>query len=443
MTPTPAPERPKPTKSRSLFKKPRVAAIGLDASQRESIEGLCGDLRPAKSFEEYLMSYSWSETDVAVVLAHDHAWVEDHVHLLAIGVSCGQMRDTFSGRWPVPCPFTNLPNTEREIRVPGNCPELYEGLATQLCKEIGRTEQPPRVVRPRERNEDDRVLIATTSGNAVAIRHVRTRVGLFAPGESAESIALALPRGADLRTWFRAFLVDVHRTDPDRVPFEPPRMGNPSDWYTPSENRLAQQISETTNEINRLVTERERLRVELTEETTRADTGIRRVLSEDGDGLVAAVKEILTNLGFSVRDMDTDVPPGELKREDLRLTLPECPGWEAIVEVKGYTRGTKTNDARQLREHRDRYMTEEGRLPDLTLWIANPHRIMDPSSRPFPDKNVTERAEAIGAVYVSVTDLFREWVRVEEGSLAASEVVERLVTSEPGRWDPEPPVPDS
>ena len=49
-------------------KRPRVAAIGLDDSQVESIEPLCGELRPADSLDTYLygQEYSWTETDVMV-----------------------------------------------------------------------------------------------------------------------------------------------------------------------------------------------------------------------------------------------------------------------------------------------------------------------------------------------------------------------------------------
>ena len=133
--------------------------------------------------------------------------------------------------------------------------------------------------------------------------------------------------------------------------------------------------------------------------------------------------------------MDAEVQPGEPKREDLRLTHPKRPNWEAIVEVKGYLKGTKTKDARQIREHRDRYTREKRQLPDLTLWIANPYRSTDPSSRPDPDRNVVEAAKNIGAVYVLASDLYLQWVLVKEGSLEASDVVEHLITSNPGRWN--------
>ena len=77
--------------------------------------------------------------------------------------------------------------------------------------------------------------------------------------------------------------------------------------------------------------------------------------------MIAAVGKVLADLGFAVRDMDAELTVGEPKREDLRLTRQGVDGWEAIVEVKGYTSGTKTNDARQIRQHRERYILEERR----------------------------------------------------------------------------------
>ena len=36
----------------------------------------------------------------------------------------------------------------------------------------------------------------------------------------------------------------MHELDPARVPHGPPRLANPSDWYTPEERALADQITE-------------------------------------------------------------------------------------------------------------------------------------------------------------------------------------------------------
>ena len=203
-----------------------------------------------------------------------------------------------------------------------------------------------------------------------------------------------------------------------------------------TETVLADRIEEIESEIERLSGERHQLQVQLAAEGERAEQGRRRALWTDGDDLTIAVSELLTDLGFEVRDMDSELRPGEPKREDLRLTLQHKPGWEAIVEVKGYTRGTRTNDARQIRQHRDRYILEEKRCPDLTVWLANPHREMDPSSRPTHDPNVSDAARLVEVVYVLASDLYRQWVLVETGNSDAETVIQSLVNAQPGQWIP-------
>ena len=84
---------------------------------------------------------------------------------------------------------------------------------------------------------------------------------------------------------------------------------------------------------------------------------------------------------------------------------------------EGYTSGTRTNDARQIREHRDRYIEEEGRSPDLYCVALNPYRRREPSSRPAPDQNLKDAAGAVGAVHVLAADLYRQWALVTAGSL--------------------------
>ena len=140
--------------------------------------------------------------------------------------------------------------------------------------------------------------------------------------------------------------------------------------------------------------------------------------------------------------MDEELKEGEPRREDLRLTLEACPEWEAIVEVKGYPSGTKTNDSHQIRDHRERYIKEEGRSPDLTLWVANPYRRMDPSSRPAPDQNVSDVAAAVGAVHVLSSNLYRQWALVKAGSIDAETVARSLINAHPGLWKPPTPRAD-
>ena len=331
--------------------------------------------------------------------------------------------------------MTDIENTERELRVPPACPVLYRQLVTQLSSQLDRATKPPAALTTSR--EDGTALIETTSGRSVALRlELPPRLGTDA-GQQSNPIALLLPAASNLVPWFRAFLYDLHEVDPSRVPQAPPRLSQPSDWYTPKERALAGRVAQIESEVDRLKNERVELLTRLTEEGGRADQGIRRVLWADGDDLNDAIAEILDDLGFKVCDMDAELSEGEPKHEDLRLRLPSMPGWEGLVEVKGYTSGTRTNDARQIRDHQKRYRNEEGRYPDLTLWLCNPFRTMDePSSRPAPDSNVKEAAEIAEAVHVLASDLYRQWALVASGCLESEVVVQSLVNAEPGLWTP-------
>ena len=286
---------------------------------------------------------------------------------------------------------------------------------------------------------DEVVLVATTSGRRIAARFALAQSWDESASEQMESVVLALPDLPNLPAWFRAFLADIHEHDPDRVPHPPPRLGSPSDWYTPVEKAIEARTRAIEDEIQQLEDERVQLESDLAAEGETADAGIRRAIWVEGDDLVDAVSEILQKLGFSVQDMDACRNEDEPRHEDLRLTHTGYPDWEAIVEVKGYVNGIRTNDARQIREHRDHYIREKKRPPDLTLWLANPFRQMEPSSRPAPDKGVNDAAEIAETVCALTKDLYRQWVFVTMGSLQASDVVKKLVDAVPGLWAPTEP----
>ena len=329
---------------------------------------------------------------------------------------------------------TTAENTERELAVPRNCVDLYKPSAVDLAGLLMKSGKPPTVLKT-TRGERS-ALIQTTSGHTVALRVKLPARSRAAGGATSAPVALFLPKACDLAAWFRAFLIDVHTSDPDRVPQAPPQLSQPSDWYTPKERLLARRISHLECKIERLSHELFQLQNELAEETERADRGIRQGLWAYGEELTSAVQGMLEGLGFSVSNMDEKLGDGGPKREDLRLTIEGLGGWEAIVEVKGYPSGTKTNDARQIREHREQYFSDTNRLPDLTLWVANPYRRMEPSSRPAPDDNVESIAEAVGAVHVLVPDIYRQWALVAADIIPAEVVRQSLMNAEPGVWIP-------
>ena len=268
-------------------------------------------------------------------------------------------------------------------------------------------------------------------------------MGGRSPGEpeASEAIVLALPEEATLAAWFRVFLAEVNEVDPIRAPQPPPHVEHLWDWHTPEEREHETRIAEIAAKIRDLNAEQARAKGRLDDAAQIANAGIRRSIWADGDDLVAAIGEILSCLGFVVRDIDAEREHGEQKRGDLRLALAGRSGWEAIAEVKGYTGGTKTSDVRQIREYRDRYSGEERRIPSRTWWIANPFRTMDPSDRPAPDSSVGERAADIGAVHVLATDLYKLWARVARGELSQELAAQQLIDAAPGLWSPGALVP--
>ncbi len=359
----------RPSASRN---RPRVAAIGLSESQLAEIRPHCGDLRPAQSLDAYLLQFSWAETDIVVASGLHNAVIEAGVHVLTIGpMSLGIMQWTRSrsGRKFRERVRMNTQNREREVAVVFAVPGMYRGPAEQLAKQLGEAEEPPPTVTVTNAGELAREPIVVTSRyRPVALRLQWTdRVWGGGEGPTVDVVALHLPSGATLSSWFRAFLTDISEFDPKRVPEPPCLFSDPSHWYTPEEDAIAGAISEIERKSVRLERERQRLEEELAREGRRADATVRRTIREDGDELVDAVGEMLEEMGFSVERMDEAKQPHEARHEDLRLTLATQPKWEAIVEVKGYTKGIRAKDAQQVRMHRERYNRETGREPNLTI----------------------------------------------------------------------------
>ncbi|MDE0179171.1 MAG: hypothetical protein OXP36_11300 [Gammaproteobacteria bacterium] len=329
-------------------------------------------------------------------------------------------------------------NREREVAVALACPGMYRGPAEQLAKQLGEAPEPPPTVTVTDAGELlQQPIVETSRKHPVALRlQWADRVWGGEGGPTVDVVALHLPSEASLSPWFRAFLTDISEFDPKRVPEPPSLLSDSYHWYTPEEDAIAGAISEIERERERLERERQRLVEDLARVGSRAEATVRRTIREDGDQLVGAVGEMLEEMGFAVEQMDEAKQPHEAKHEDLRLTLAAQPKWEAIVEVKGYTKGIRAKDAQQVRMHRERYNRETGRAPNLTIWLVNPWREMEPSDRPSPDKQIDESAEIVGAVCLLTTDLYLLWKSLKTGDSSPDEIVRRLVEAKPGLWRP-------
>ena len=417
------------------FPRPRVAAIDLSQEQTDAIEPLCGTLLPAYSWDEYLQDCSPTETDIAVMSEPRERGFPRTIHVLALAPNLLETRryDLDQGHFAGNIALRSDDSTEHQLSIPEQCPEIYQELARDLAKQIwhNSADAPDTISATSSWESDPEHLIETTSKRPVALRYHRTDAG---QGEGSPIVTLALPLVDNLAEWFRAFLLDVHGIAPASVPAPPPRLSQPSDWYTPEQNLLTRQMVEIDGEVERLHQDRLRVEAEMRAAAERAESGILRALRDDGEDLVAAVEELLSGVGFRVRNMDDEKGPGERNLEDLRLTVPDDDEWEAIVEVKGYTNGTKTSDARQLREYRDLYRDENGRFPDMTLWVTNPHRRKDLSSRPSPNAAVDDAARIVDAVHIQTVDLFPIWRDVAEDRMTSVNANRLIRSAQPGAW---------
>ena len=156
------------------IKRPRVAAIGLDDHQAQSIEHLCGTLRSADRFSRYVERYNVSETDVMVFGTESEFEIDRGApaHLLTMeprSLSWMQAHGAGIVGWCHVVATTR--NTERELTVSSACPAVYETLAADLSKQLGSAEDPPPVVIPDGLEVfAQNALVSTTSGHAVALR---------------------------------------------------------------------------------------------------------------------------------------------------------------------------------------------------------------------------------------------------------------------------------
>ncbi|MEV6071852.1 hypothetical protein AB0L82_35385 [Nocardia sp. NPDC052001] len=144
----------------------------------------------------------------------------------------------------------------------------------------------------------------------------------------------------------------------------------------------------------------------------------RRLLTDNDDSLVEAVMYALTTLGFTVFDLDKQLSPGEPRMGDLSVS---DTGWTAIAEVKGYTKGAKSNDLLTVGRHRRVYEKKHGNVQGM-WYIANSFRLDSPDARPKildgADEHVEDFAQDDGAV-LDTRDLFDLLKQVETGDSTA------------------------
>ncbi|MCO1615413.1 hypothetical protein M8C11_11880 [Micromonospora sp. CPM1] len=226
----------------------------------------------------------------------------------------------------------------------------------------------------------------------------------------------------DRGEWVAAAFAQWRREDPTRFP-SGPDWSDEDPWRTTAEIAaqlaLEDQLRHEAEVLNELAASRSRLVAVREAARAAADAAERRLLTAQGDELVAEVKAAFEELGFEVIDSDSLPANASEKLEDLRVTTGD---WVALAEVKGYAgrRTAKTSDLLQIGRAAMRYAAAEGRVPDAQWYVVNQQAGSNPARRPRPlssnPGDVRDFARA-GGLVIDTADLFRIREAVRCGSL--------------------------
>jgi hypothetical protein len=186
------------------------------------------------------------------------------------------------------------------------------------------------------------------------------------------------------------------------------------------EERQVHVLAELAVEHEALTAQRELAR-------TQADAHERLLLTSQSDALVATVITALGEMGFTVTDSDSLAGArGGPKAEDLRV---EDGDWIALAEVKGYAkRNAREGDILQLNKAVETYIGKKGGPPDRRWYIINQSFMTPPGRRvvPLASSEWLEQFDLMGGLVIDTRDLFRLWVAVKGGEVAAEEARTRL-----------------
>lgn len=240
--------------------------------------------------------------------------------------------------------------------------------------------------------------------------------------------------------WLAEFIRALRDVDSERFPGLPDWQQS-GEWSSAAAQSAAEDLAALRENHEVLVAEFKRSELDLIDALTREQAldkeGVQRLLTEDGNSLVAAVAEALTRCGFDVQDMDEEHTANHgSKLEDLRATTPARPGWTALVEVKGYTRGAKVNDLPQLMGRPTRvFVDQKSKNPDALWQVVNPERGEDPGIRHRAidnDNDLDQFADADG-VLIDTRDLFRAIRDIDSEPVTVDEVRNSLLNAR-RRW---------
>lgn len=255
-------------------------------------------------------------------------------------------------------------------------------------------------------------------------------------------IGLFVPSDANHRRVFAEFLRFLNWYNLDSVPTAPPRLSIEAGWLSPLQTDLTNQREAVRDEIDTLEQSAEQLDQEIGRIQEEGEDGT-RLLHDAGNSLAAAVLSTLTDLEFEVEDLDAQRDDdNDPRKGDLLVTDPSD-DWTAIVEVKGYQKGARVNDLRDVRRHQVEWSKETNRQPDGVWWVFNDHtRIGAVGERPEPLQGSRERLESDNIVGIPTRSLFQLWRAVRLHTMDAAAARQLLKSLDGELLDPDDMVTD-
>ncbi|MET9910374.1 hypothetical protein ABZZ74_26820 [Streptomyces sp. NPDC006476] len=261
--------------------------------------------------------------------------------------------------------------------------------------------------------------------------------GKYARSDSSE--AWLLPADTpDFPLWVKAALAEWHSLAPDRFPGVPDWSEQP-EWFTEAELEIAAELKNLEIERSEYLTVLQKreddLKDRLSTARQHADSYERALLTTQSDELKGAVILALQELGFTVIDADQNAEPDD-HLEDLHVIDPDAPNWIALGEVKGYTRGAKTEGLTQFLRFNLRYTARTGRNPDACWYIVNQFIKRDPKTRQRALHGKDEDVNAFGAangLVIDTVQLFHLLQKVQKGSIPPKEA-RQLLRGATGRF---------
>jgi len=434
---------------------PALLTLGLplNAPQYAEVAAVAGELHPLEDVEQ-LATFDLREWDALVVVGSPVPRTAA-IHVLALGTTSLGMGGVFGGNGGIPLRFgtptrsmrmsvpDELPAALRRLVVDELVPWLKTGARRLIEADVGAagsaalgvlaaTQRVP--VTPSRLQQP-----FVVDGNGAALAGAFNRVDGIHGGRTC----WALPYLPDqLGPWLAAAFAAWLELTPERFPSSAWRARRP--WLTAQERTLDDELEDLSREREAVLRDLDQRETDLARSrnvaAAAADGGDRRLLTTQGEELVAGVMDVLRRVGFGVLDSDVAADASDEQRlQDLLITVPGLADWTALVEVKGYSRSTgKTNDLTKIERAVSRYRSKHGRRPSAVWYVVNPSYDEDPSTRgkvlASAAEDVADFEEHDGLV-IDTRDLFQAVNNVHSNAVDFTPVRLSLVKGR-GRWSP-------